>query len=100
MLTRFLRNGRTHWLTKHAAEQFESATYTPGEWRRLLRRAGFEVTDLIGKTVLPMRRHRDLLGDSAARTRWAKIEKSLWRDQDAIGRAPHIQFAARALPDT
>ena len=100
VLTRFLRSGRTHWLTKNADEQFEITTYTPGELRRLLRRAGFEVTDLIGKTVLPMRRHRALLGDSAARMRWAKIERSLWRDADAIGRAAHIQFAARALPDT
>ena len=100
VLARFLRNGRTHWLTKDAAERFEITTYSPGELRRLLRRAGFEVTDLIGKTLLPMRRHRALVKDSAARLRWARIMKWLWRYQDAISRAPHIQVVARALPDT
>lgn len=100
VLSRFLRTGRTHWLTKDSSEQFEITTYGPAELRRVLLRAGFEVVDLIGKTVLPMRHHRALLAESPDRRRWAKIEKSLCRDEDAIGRAPHLQFAARVLPDT
>lgn len=97
-LTAFLRNGKTHWLTRDKSERFPIHTFTPAELRKLHGRAGFEVVSLIGKTVLPMRHYRHLLEDPAQRRRWLRIEKSLWRDQDAAGRASHIQVASRALP--
>ncbi|MCP4594142.1 MAG: class I SAM-dependent methyltransferase [bacterium] len=94
-LASFLRTGKTHWLTRDQDERFEIHTYTPAQVRKLTESAGFEVVDLIGKTVLPMRHHRELLAESAARRRWAKIEKSLWRDEAALGRASHLQIVAR-----
>ncbi|MEK6799591.1 MAG: methyltransferase domain-containing protein [Planctomycetota bacterium] len=95
-LAEFLRSGRTHWLTKDAAEQFEITTYSPEELRELMNRSGFEVLDLVGKTVLPMRSHRELLVDGEARRRWAQIEKTLCRKEAALGRASHLQIAGRA----
>jgi ubiquinone/menaquinone biosynthesis C-methylase UbiE len=94
-LEEFLVTGRTHWLTRDREEQFPIHTYSPGQVVKLLERAGFEVVDLIGKTVLPMRHHRELLADSQTRRSWMKIEKRLWRDAAAIGRAAHIQVVAR-----
>ncbi len=94
-LETFLRTGRTRWLTKDRQEQFEIHTYTPGQVRKLLEGVGFEVVDLIGKTVLPMRHYRALLDTPERRRQWAKLEKSLWRDAAAIGRAAHLQIAAR-----
>lgn len=94
-LEEFLATGRTHWLTRDRQEQFPIHTYSPGQVVKLLERAGFEVVDLIGKTVLPMRRHRDLLADGPARRTWMKIEKRLWRDPAAIGRAAHVQVVGR-----
>ncbi|RJP34106.1 MAG: class I SAM-dependent methyltransferase [Phycisphaerales bacterium] len=94
-LKRFLRDGRTHWLTKDASEQFPIHTHAPSDVRRLLESTGFELLDMIGKTVLPMRHYRDLLAEPADRRALAAIEKSLWRDPAAIGRATHIQVAAR-----
>ncbi len=94
-LARFLRSGKTHWLTKDAAEQFEISTFTPEELRRLVASTGFELLDLVGKTVLPMRYHRELLADPDARRRWAKVEKSVSGLPDAVSRASHLQIACR-----
>ena len=94
-LTRFLRDGRTHWLTRDAAERFEIHTHAPTDVRALCERAGFTMLDMVGKTVLPMRKHRALLADSEARRAWARLEKDLCRDPAAMGRASHLQVACR-----
>ena len=95
----FLRSGRTHWLTKREEERFEIHTYSPAGVHKLLTSAGFEVVEVVGKTVLPMRQHRRLLETPEARRAWAKIERSLSRDPDAIGRAAHLQVAARVAAE-
>jgi SAM-dependent methyltransferase len=91
----FLKNGRTHWLTRDRDEQFELYTVTPHQMARHLDSAGFELIETVGKTVLPMRRHRDKLEDRAVFRKYIRIEKKLARNADALGRAPHLQFAAR-----
>lgn len=96
-LGRFLRDGRTHWLTKGQAERFAITTYAPGDLTRLVESAGYEVLDLVGKTVLPMRHHRPLLEEGESRRFWAKVEKSLSRDPAAMGRAGHLQIACRPV---
>jgi len=96
----FLHTGRTHWLTRDRDEQFEIHTYTPIQLRKMFEVAGYDVLDLIGMTVLPLRTFREqLLGDPAQRRAWLKIEKSLHRDEAAIGRASHLQIAARPRPE-
>ncbi len=95
----FLKTGRTHWLTKDEDEQFEIHTYTPQEAVRLVETAGFELVDLRGNTVLNLRHHRPLLAESADRRAWLKLEEGLSKDADAIGRAGHIQIAARRRSD-
>ncbi len=94
-LAAFLKSGTTHWLTRDEAEQFPIHTYSPGQLTSMFERAGFDVIDMVGKTVLPMRKHRELLADPEKRRAWMKVEKRLWRDPSAIGRAPHLQIAAR-----
>ena len=94
-LEKFARDGRTHWLTRDREEQFELTTVSPSDLPGLLRRARLELVDLIGKTVLPMRHFREKLADAEHRRRFAQLEKSLWRDPAAIGRAHHLQFVAR-----
>jgi SAM-dependent methyltransferase len=95
-LSRFLRTGKTHWLTKEKQEQFPVATFGPREAIRLAEAAGFDVLDVIGKTVLPMRHYRHLLETPQSRRVWAGIEKRLCRNPDAVGRASHLQIACRA----
>lgn len=92
---RFLRTGRTHWLTRDVTERFEIHTFEPEGLRRALASAGLELIDLIGKTVLPMRQHRERLEDPAERRRWADIEKRLHRDPANLARCAHLQFAAK-----
>ncbi len=90
----FLRKGQTRWITRDHEEQFPIHTYTPRQLRNLFESAGFRVVDLIGKSVLNMRQFRHLLEESADRRRWMKIEKSLHRDEAAIGRCAHLQIVA------
>jgi ubiquinone/menaquinone biosynthesis C-methylase UbiE len=94
-LEKFLKTGRTHWLTRDANEQFEIHTFDPPSLAKLVESAGFEVMDLTGKTVLPMRRHRELLEEPAARRRWARIEAKLARDPANLARCAHLQIAAK-----
>jgi ubiquinone/menaquinone biosynthesis C-methylase UbiE len=94
-LARFLRDGKTHWLTKEREERFPITMLAPADVIRLVESAGFAVLDLRGKTVLPMRHCRQLLETPEARRRWAKLEKTLCRDPYALGRASHLQITCR-----
>jgi ubiquinone/menaquinone biosynthesis C-methylase UbiE len=95
-LNRFLRDGKTHWLTKDREERFPITTFAPDDVIALAEGTGFAVLDLVGKTVLPMRQYRELLESSEARRKWARIEKRLCRHPHAIGRASHLQLTCRA----
>jgi SAM-dependent methyltransferase len=94
-LETFVRTGRTRWLTRDRDEQFEVRTFTPHELRKLHAAAGLEVIEILGKTVLPMRRHRELLEDPATRRRLAALEEKLARDESNLARCAHLQIAAR-----
>lgn len=96
-LEQFLKTGRTHWLTRDPSEQFEMHTFTPSGVRKLMESAGLEVIELVGKTVLPMRKVRDALDEPAIRKKWEKIEQKLGRDPDNLGRCPHLQVTCRKL---
>jgi SAM-dependent methyltransferase len=95
-LARFVRDGRTHWLTQDAAERFDITTFSPSGVRRLAEQCGFDLLEILGKTVLPMRHHRQLLETPEGRRAWTSIETSLCRDPDALGRATHLQAVFRA----
>jgi SAM-dependent methyltransferase len=94
-LSRFLRDGRIRWLTKNVDEQFPIQTLTAKQLGVLVERAGLEVLKIVGKTVLPMRHHRHLLEDPAARRAWARVERRLSGDPEAASRASHFQIACR-----
>jgi SAM-dependent methyltransferase len=96
-LERFLRTGKTHWLTRAASERFEIHTFEPDDLRKMFAVAGFEVLDLIGKSVLPMRQCRGQLEDPVARRRWADIEKGLHRNPANLARCAHLQIAAKKI---
>lgn len=94
-LEHFLRSGRTHWLTADRDERFPVKTFYPDELRELLSRAGFELLDLIGKTVLDLRRHGKLLADPANLRRLLKLEAKVHREPSCLGLAGHLQVVAR-----
>jgi ubiquinone/menaquinone biosynthesis C-methylase UbiE len=94
-LEKFLRSGRTRWLTGEEEEQFELTTFTPTSLRKLFEHAGMEVISVIGKTILPIRQYRELLADRTTFRRLIEIEESLEQLEDAAGRAAHLQITAR-----
>ena len=94
-LEAFVKTGRTNWLTADERERFELTTFTPAGLRNLFVRSGFEVVDIAGKTIIPVRQNKRLLEKPESIHTLLKIEADLSRDPAAIGRAGHLQIVAR-----
>jgi ubiquinone/menaquinone biosynthesis C-methylase UbiE len=92
-LERLIKAGKTHWLTEDEREQFELTVFTPGELRKIFERGGFEVAKLVGKTVLPVRRYKELL--KSGFDRLMELEMELERDSTSAGAAGHLQIVAK-----
>ena len=92
-----LKTGRTRWVTDQENEQFELHTFTPAGLAKLFERVGFTVLQVGGKTVLPIREHRQWLGDLDSQTfrRLVRLELELQKDPLHAGRAGHLQVVAR-----
>lgn len=96
-LEQFVQTSRTHWLTADQREQFELKTFTPATLRRLFEQAGFEVIQIVGKTLVPVRQNKFLLTHPDAVQRLLRLEQELSKDPAAAARAAHLQIAARKL---
>jgi ubiquinone/menaquinone biosynthesis C-methylase UbiE len=94
-LEEFVHTGRTNWLTADERERFELTTFTPASLRRLFERAGFEVLDVVGKTVIPVRQNKHLFTHPGAVERLLKLEVEAAKDPASAGRAGHLQVVAR-----
>ena len=94
-LASFVKTGRTEWLTKDAAERFDVRMFMPGQIEALTKRCGFEIVSRIGKTVIPARRNRKLFEEAGAVERLVELETILQKDATGVGRASHLQIAAR-----
>lgn len=94
-MAKFVKGGVTHWLTSRDEEQFDIHTFSPAGIRRLVEKSGLDLIDLCGRTVLQMRRYRELLESPQTRRTLSDIEKRLCHDEAAMGRASHFQFVCR-----
>ena len=94
-LAKFVATSRTHWLTAAKQEQFELTTFTPGDFRGLMEKTGFETVRLMGKTILPIRLYKDLLNEEGVMQQLLDLEMDLARDSSAAARAAHLQIIAR-----
>jgi ubiquinone/menaquinone biosynthesis C-methylase UbiE len=94
-LEQFIRDGRTQWLTPDQREQFDLTTFTPAALHRLFERTGFEVLEIAGKTILPIRQNPKLLQSPEAVNRLLQLEEDLAKDPAAAARASHLQITAR-----
>jgi ubiquinone/menaquinone biosynthesis C-methylase UbiE len=94
-LEQFIRTGRTNWLTADERERFELTNFTPAGLRRLFENSGFEVIQVAGKPIIPVRQNKMLLADPAAVERLLALEADLAKDPAAAGRAGHLQIVAR-----
>jgi ubiquinone/menaquinone biosynthesis C-methylase UbiE len=96
-LKNFAETGRTHWLTKEKTEQFPVKMFLPKEIEHLLEKTGFALLDMIGKTVLDMRRYAALLEDKQNLRSLIQLECDLHHDPSLIGLASHLEFVAKKL---
>ena len=94
-LDAFLKNGKTNWLTADEREKFELTTFTPHQLGKLFETVGFEVVDVIGKTILPVRHNKRLLETPGAVDRLIAMEQALAKDPSAAAAAGHLQITAR-----
>ena len=97
-LEEFVRTGRTRWLTPDERERFDLTTFTPESLRRLFERAGFDVIDVVGKTVIPVRQNKHLFTHPDAVRRLLDLEAEMSKDPASAGRAGHLQVAAHGPP--
>ena len=94
-LQEFIFTGRTQWLTADERERFELTTFTPASLRKLFEKSGFEVLDLVGKTILPVRANKQLLAQPDAVERLLKMEQEFAKDPAAAARAGHLQIVVK-----
>lgn len=93
-LTRFHATGEAEWLARDRSERFPTRAFFPSELRKLFERAGLDVAELHGKTLLDLRRHGALLSDRAAYDRLLSIELECRREPAFLGRASHLEIVA------
>lgn len=98
-LATFVQKGRSVWLGGTREERFPLTMFTPKDLRGLFEGVGFEVISMIGKTVLPLRKRREMLEDPRARRRLLQIEEKLHRDEATLGMAAHLEILARRPSD-
>ena len=96
-LEEFIQTGKTAWLTAQERERFELTTFTPASLKKLFEKAGFEVLNLFGKTILPVRQNKRLLEGENAVERLLKMEEDLARDPASAALAGHLQITVRKL---
>lgn len=96
-LAEFLATGRSEWLAKRKDERFATRMFTAPEIERALEASGFRLVSLIGRPVLPLARNRARLSDPETRRKLLAIEKALEGEREALGRASHLEFTARAI---
>lgn len=94
-LEKLVKRGEMEWLAREEAERFPVHTFTPESLRDMFEKGGFEVLDIVGKTVLPMKKLESMFEDESDVERILAIEKKLCRLPSALGRASHLQIAAR-----
>ena len=94
-LESLVRTGKTRWVTTAEAEQFPLTTFTPDGLAKLFATAGFEGVKVVGKTILPIRKHRALLADRDVFRRLVALELSLQKDPTTAAAAGHLQVVAR-----
>ena len=96
-LAAFVKSGKTEWLTKNVAERFDVRMFTPHQIDALTKARGFEIVARIGKTVIPARKNRKLFEGEHAIEKLVELESILQKEPAALGRASHIQIAARKV---
>jgi len=95
-LEEFVRSSRTQWLTTDDRERFELTTFTPATLRKLFEKAGFEVLEVAGKTILPVRQNKYILEhEEGALRRLIALEEELSKDPSSAARAAHLQVVAK-----
>lgn len=91
----FHKTGTLTWLAERKDERFPFQTFSGDDLEGLAKAARLELVSLIGKTVLPLRKHPDLLKDPKAFRTLLRIEKKLAKQPANLGMAAHLQVVLK-----
>lgn len=94
-LKEFHKRGELTWLAERREERFPYRTFSADDLQKLAQAARLEMVSVIGKTVLPLRKHPDILKDARACKDLMRIEKKLGRQRSNLGRAAHLQVVLK-----
>ena len=81
------------WMYNH----YRHRSFTPASLARMFEKMGFEVLSIVGKTVIPVRTNKKLLGTEGSIERLLALEAELSKDPASAGRAGHLQITARRV---
>jgi ubiquinone/menaquinone biosynthesis C-methylase UbiE len=94
-LEQFLKDGKSEFLTKKLEERFPTKAFTPERLRTLCEQTGWSDVQVFAQLALPVRKHRELLEDSASYQRLLKIEMKLGGREPMLARGGCLLFIAR-----
>jgi len=94
----FHKSGVLTWPAERKDERYPYRTFDADDLAKLARDAGLTLESVIGKTVLPLRKHPDLLKDRKSFNALLKVEKKLAARPANQGCAPHLQAVFRKAP--
>lgn len=87
----FNKKGVLTWLAEKRDERFPCRTFDPLSLKKMAESCKLDVVSMIGKTVLPLRKHPSLLNDSKAFRALMKVERKLGSMESNWGKASHLQ---------
>jgi len=94
-LIEFNKKGVLTWLAEKKDERFPCSTFDSTGLKKLAGSARLSVVSIIGKTVLPLRKHPKILEDPKAARILMKIERKLGAIESNFGKASHLQIILR-----
>ncbi|MHC5018969.1 MAG: class I SAM-dependent methyltransferase [Planctomycetota bacterium] len=94
-LERFLKDGKTEFLTKKQEERFPTKAFTPERLRTLCEQTGWEEVAVYAQLALPVRKHRELLEDTETYQRLLKLEMKLGAREPLLATGGCLLFTAR-----
>lgn len=95
LFMQFLLSGRTQWLSHEKDERFDIQTFMPADLKSLLEQGKFQVLEMYGKPILPIRNYLEDWPENFVLTQMLRQELKLSRHPETMGMGNHLEFIAR-----
>jgi ubiquinone/menaquinone biosynthesis C-methylase UbiE len=91
---KFLKDGKSEFLTKKLEERFPTKAFTPERLRTLCEQTGWTGVEVFAQVALPLRKHYALLDDTEQYQRLLKLELKLGGREPMLAKGGCLLFTA------